>query len=365
MTENLLYQIALTKIEGVGDIIAKNLISYCGGAKEVFKVKKSFLEKIPNIGAATANHIVKFNDFTAIEKEITTLQKHQIKPLFYLDEAYPFRLKNADDSPILLYYKGNANLNQQRIIAIVGTRNATLYGKQFTEQLCEALAPYNVLIVSGLAAGTDTNAHKFALKNNCETIGVLAHGLQTIYPAANRNLAIEMLNKGGLLTEFAYNTPGVKENFPKRNRIVAGLADATIIIESGAKGGSLITAEIANSYNRDVHALPGRINDNWSIGCNALIQQHKAAIIDSIEQLIITLGYTDTKKTKATNQLLLLDNLSESETLVINLLKQSEKAIDQLHFDTKIPMGQLALVLLDLEFKNLVYTLPGKVYGLR
>jgi len=364
MHSELIYQIALTKISGVGDISAKNLISYCGSAEEVFKVKKTFLEKIPGIGKITAESIKHFNNFNVIEKEIKILEKHKITPLYYLNEAYPFRLKNCEDSPIMLYYKGNSNLNQQRIISIVGTRNATVYGKQFTEQLCEALSPYNVLIISGLASGTDTNAHKFCLKNSVETVGVLAHGLHTIYPAANRNLAIEMLGKGGLLTEFAYDTPGMKENFPKRNRIVAGMSDALIIIESGKKGGSLISAEIANSYNKDVYALPGRYTDTWSIGCNNLIQQNKAAIIDSIDQLIFNLGYNDTKKINKDSQLKLLENLSESELVVTNILKNGEKGIDDLHFETKINISQLAFILLDLEFKNIVYSLPGKMYGI-
>lgn len=364
MSPELPYQIALTMIEGVGDMVAKNLISYCGGAKAVFTEKKSFLKKIPNIGEYVAGNVSKFNAFPEIEDEIKLLEKHKIQPLYYLDKAYPYRLKNYDDSPVLLYYRGNADLNHQRIISIVGTRKATMYGKHFTEQFCEALKPHDVLVVSGLASGTDTNAHRFSLKNGLKTIGVLGHGLQTIYPADNRKLAVDMLNNGGLLTESRYNAPGVKENFPKRNRIVAGMCDALIVVESAVRGGSLITAEIANSYNKDVYALPGKINDTWSQGCNRLIQQNKAAIIDDIDELLKTLGYLDAKPKSKTAQVPLLRNLSDPELKVVNYLREGEKGIDDLHFETQINVSQLALILLDLEFSGVINSLPGKKYAM-
>lgn len=364
MHQDLPYQIALTMINGVGDLLARNLISYCGGAKAVFTEKKSLLVKIPSVGEFTASQIASFNDFDIVEKEIKLIEKHNIQPLFYLDEAYPFRLKNHEDSPILLYYKGNADLNHSKIISIVGTRRATPYGRLFTEQLCEALSPYNVLVVSGLASGTDTNAHKYSLKNGLSTVGVLGHGFQFIFPSDNRKLSNDMLQKGGLLTEYLFSTPGVKENFPQRNRIVAGMSDAVIVVESGAKGGSLITAEIANSYNKDVYALPGKYTDMWSSGCNALIQQHKAAIIDTIDELIKSLGYLDQSKQKRSKQLSLLQNLSDPEQKVVTFLSNGEKGIDDLHFGTQINVSQLALILLDLELKGLINSLPGKKYVL-
>jgi DNA processing protein len=363
VSPELPYQISLTKIEGVGDINAKSLVSYCGSAEAVFKEKKSFLEKIPNIGEITARSISKFQDFETVEKEIQIIQKHQIKPIFYLDEEYPARLKNCEDSPIMLYYKGNVNLNQTRVLAIVGTRNATSYGKHFTEQLCEALAPYHVLVVSGLASGTDANVHHFALKSKLSTIGVLGHGLQTIYPSENRNLAIKMLSNGGLLTEFGFGTPGNKENFPRRNRIVAGMCDATIVIESALKGGSLITAEIANSYNRDVFALPGKITDTWSLGCNKLISDNKAAIISSIDQLIFSLGYSK-KVSKKKQQIEMMISLNEDEKKLYEILKKGPISIDELSLQTNMKLSKLALILLDLEFKNLIQSLPGKKYSI-
>ncbi|MES2617211.1 MAG: DNA-processing protein DprA [Bacteroidota bacterium] len=364
MHQDLPYQIALTMINGVGDLLARNLISYCGGAKAVFTEKKRILVKIPSVGEFTAAQIAAFDDFDLVDKEIKLIEKHGITPLFYLDEAYPFRLKNHEDSPILLYYKGNTDLNQSKIISIVGTRKATPYGRLFTEQLCEALSPYNVLVVSGLASGTDTNAHKYSLKNGMPTVGVLGHGFQFIFPSDNRKLSNEMIQHGGLLTEYRFSTPGVKENFPQRNRIVAGMCDALIVVESGAKGGSLITAEIANGYNKDVYALPGKYTDMWSSGCNTLIQQNKAAIIDTIDELIKSLGYLDQPKQKRSEQLPLLQNLSDPEQKVVTYLSNGEKGIDDLHFGTQINVSHLALILLDLELKGLINSLPGKKYVL-
>jgi DNA processing protein len=364
MSPELPYQMALTMVQGVGNLVAKNLISYCGGAEAVFKEKKNFLKKIPNIGEYTASNISRFNGFDEIHKEIKRIEKHKVQTLFYLDKNYPYRLKNHEDSPILLYYRGTANLNHDRIISIVGTRKATVYGKQFTEQLCEALKPHDVLICSGLAAGTDTNAHKYSLKNGLPTVGVLGHGLQTIFPSDNRKLAIDMLAHGGLLTEYRFSAPGVKENFPQRNRIVAGMCDALVVVESGEKGGSLITAEIANGYNKDVYALPGKITDTWSQGCNYLIHQNKAAIIGSVEDLIKTLGFEKTQKPRAA-QLSLLQQLSENELKVVNYLRGGEKGIDDLRYETQINVSQLALILLDLEFNGIINSLPGKKYAMK
>ncbi|MDI1232829.1 MAG: DNA-processing protein DprA [bacterium] len=364
MSPELPYQMALTMVQGVGNTVAKNLISYCGSAQGVFSEKKSFLKKIPNIGEFTANNIATFNGFEEIDQEIKRIEKHKVKTLFYLDKSYPYRLKNYEDSPILMYYRGTADLNHDRIISIVGTRKATVYGKQFTEQLCEAFKQHNVLITSGLASGTDTNAHKYSLKNNIPTVGVLGHGLQTIFPTDNRKLAIEMLDNGGLLTEYRFNAPGVKENFPQRNRIVAGMCDALIVIESGSRGGSLITAEIANGYNKDVYALPGKITDPWSQGCNNLIHQNKAAIIESIDELIKVLGYDQKIKSRAA-QLSLLQHLSDPEMKVVNYLREGEKGIDDLHYETQINVSQLALILLDLEFNGIINSLPGKKYAMK
>ena len=280
-TETLKYQIALTLIPGVGDVLAKNLISYCGSAEEVFKQKKAQLFKIPDIGPVIAESIVKFNSFKRAEEEIKFIEKYKIQPLFYLDKTYPERLKQCYDSPPLLYYKGNVELNQTKILAIVGTRKASDYGKAITEEIISGLSQEGILIISGLAYGIDIYAHKAALKNNLNTIGVVGHGLDTIYPAIHKPVAEKMINQGGILTEFMSKTKMSPENFPARNRIVAGISDAVLIVEAAEKGGALITAEIANSYNRDVFAIPGRSIDTVSRGCNYLIKSNKAALVES------------------------------------------------------------------------------------
>lgn len=223
-------------INGIGNHLAKILYTHCGSAKAVFGEKLSLLKKIPGIGTITAKNIHAFNQFDVVEKELKLIQKNQIKTILYFDDGYPKRLKEIDDSPLVLFSKGRASLDTKRMLAIVGTRNSTSYGKQFIDDFIEALKPYNTTIVSGLAAGTDTNVHKACLRNNIPTIGVLGHGFSTIYPGHNRKLASDMLNEGALLTEFKFNTPGTKENFPRRNRIVAGMCDAVIVAESGIKG---------------------------------------------------------------------------------------------------------------------------------
>ena len=360
----LMYQIAITKIDGVGPNLAKNLIAYCGSAAAVFKQKKSELKKIPGIGSVTAANISKFQNFKSIEQEMELLNKHQIKAYFYLDKDYPQRLKHCDDCPLVLFYKGNADLNAKNVISVVGTRKSTYYGKQFTEELIQTLKDYNVLLISGLASGTDTNAHKSCLKFNLPTVGVLGHGLATIYPCSNYKLSEEMLANGGLLTEYSYYTPGSRENFPKRNRIVAGMCDALIVVESGKKGGSLITADLANQYNRDVFALPGKINDTWSHGCNQLVYKNQAAIISDIDGLITDLNLKPNYSVKSTFKIDLFNALNEKELEIVKQLTIDNLTIDQIYYQTNIDLGQLSLLLLNLELKNIVMVLPGKLYTL-
>src|SRR3954464_1941492 len=268
MKDHLKYEIALTLIPNIGDILAKKLLAYCGSAEQVFKEKRSTLEKIPGIGSIYARGILNHSIFDRAEEEIQFISDHNIQAIFYQDAAYPKRLIYCEDSPILLYFKGETNLNTEKVISIVGTREATEYGKTLCDQLIRDLSGYPVLIVSGLAHGIDAYAHRSALDHQLSTVCVLAHGLDKIYPAINRQLANKMLESGGWLSDFMSGTKADRENFPSRNRIVAGISDATIVIESKAKGGSLITAEIANSYNRDVFAFPGRVDDPYSAGCN-------------------------------------------------------------------------------------------------
>jgi DNA processing protein len=365
MTENLNYKIALTLIPNIGDILAKRLVAYCGGVQAVFEEKKSSLEKIPGIGNFHANAIISHTVFERADEEIKFIKKNDITPLFYLDSNYPKRLTYCEDSPVMLYYKGAANLNSEKIISIVGTREATEYGKKVCEKLIADLAPYKVIVVSGLAYGIDICAHKAALDNNLPTVCTLAHGLDRIYPTIHKSTAQKMLTQGGWLTDFTSNTAPDRENFPRRNRIVAGISDATIVIESKKSGGSLITADIANSYNRDVFAFPGRVDDVCSEGCNNIIKQNKAALIQSAADLIYILGWEQTKNIKAPQQRKLFLDLTSDEELLVNVLKEKNSVtIDDICFASKLPMSKVSALLLTLEFSGIVKSFPGKAYGL-
>ncbi|MBL4669778.1 MAG: DNA-protecting protein DprA [Flavobacteriales bacterium] len=366
MNEQLLYHIAITSIPNIGDITAKNLIAYCGSTEQVFKEKKSVLEKIPGIGAINAQKIIihRTEALVAAEEEIEFITKNKIVPLFYLNDNYPKRLLHCEDGPVLLYSKGNIDYNNQKVISIVGTRKATDYGKDFCNKIVEELVPHKPLLVSGLAYGIDIYSHKAALKNEIPTVGVLAHGLDRIYPSQHRGIAKEMLQNGGLLSDYKSGTNPDRENFPKRNRIVAGMADLTIVIESSKKGGSLITAYIANNYNRDVFALPGRLNDSQSEGCNNLIKNHKAALIQSVKDIEYVMGWETKKKTKQTQTQLFIELTSEQKILTTILAKQDKIGIDELSLQAKIPMSKTASMLLNLEFDGVVKSLPGKLYRL-
>ena len=358
------FQLALTFIDGVGDVLAKNLITYCGGADQVFKQKKTKLLKIPGIGLKAAENIASFNDFKRVERELRFIEKHQIKPLFYLDEEYPNRLKQFADSPILLYYKGKADLNNPKIVGIVGTRKATEYGKQFINELCEALSPTGAIVLSGLAYGIDIHAHKQALTNNLPTIGVMAHGLDRLYPPKHISISKKMVEKGGLLTEFPSETNPDRENFPKRNRIVAGLCDVLVVVETAEKGGAMITADIADSYNKDIMALPGRIYDEMSKGCNKLIRQNKAAIINKPQDLFELMNWDEAIELPPVLQPQLFD-LPDTDLYVVNYIRRKVRiGIDEMSIDLNMDPGILSLRLLDLEFRNIIRTLPGKYFEL-
>lgn len=365
MSDSLKYKIALTLIPSIGDILAKKLLTYCGNAEQIFREKKSTLEKIPGIGAAYAKAVISHSIFDRAEEEMRFITENKIQPIFYSDVAYPKRLTYCEDSPVMLYFKGQTNLNAEKVISIVGTREATDYGKELCEKLIAELGAHQVLIVSGLAYGIDTCAHRAALDNQLSTVCVLAHGLDKIYPSVNKPMANKMLESGGWLSDFTSKVIPDKENFPRRNRIVAGISDATIVIESKAKGGSLITAEIANSYNRDVFAFPGRVNDIFSEGCNNLIKQHKAALIQSAADIVYLLGWEKTNQVNAPVQKQLFIELKPNEELVVNLLKEKNQlAIDDLCLLSKLPMSSVSALLLTLEFSGIIKSLPGKMYRL-
>lgn len=363
MTNDLLYQVALTLVPNIGNVHAKSLVNIYGSAEAVFKAKKKELENIEGIGTIRANSIKAFDNFQSSEEELAFIEKYKITPLFINDKNYPQRLLNCYDSPVLLYYRGNADLNCTKIISIVGTRNNTDYGKIVCEKLIDNLSQENILVISGLAFGIDTIAHKAALKNNLSTIGVLAHGLDRIYPHQNKTLAKQMAEQGGLLTEFISNTNPDKQNFPKRNRIVAGMCDAVIVIETGKKGGSLITAELGNNYNKDVFAIPGRVNDSKSEGCNYLIKNNKAALINNAEDLLELMNWKPQEKKAPKKQRELFIELTEDEKNVIDILQQKDGVqIDELYFKSGLSSSAVAAALLTLEMQGIIASLPGKVY---
>lgn len=361
----LLYQIALTLIPGIGDINAKRLVAYCGSVEAVFTEKKRALLRIPGIGEATVNSLVSHNAFPRAEQEVKFIEKYGIQHYFFLDQAYPARLKQCVDSPLMLYYKGNADLNQQRIVSVVGTRRATDYGRRMCQELIEGLSSLGVLITSGLAYGIDTAAHKAALDLGLSTVAVLGHGLDRIYPQLNKPLAGRIVHQGGLLTEFLSETNPDRENFPKRNRIVAGIADATIVIEAGVRGGALITADIANSYNRDVFAVPGRIGDEFSEGCNNLIRTNRAALVQTAADVKYIMNWDITATASAAAQRELFISLTHEEESLLSVLKQlGDCGIDTLCQETQLMPTKVASALLNLEFEGIVKCLPGKVFRL-
>ncbi len=359
-----LYELAITLVPFVGNKTAKSLIAYCGGAEAVFKENKKNLSKIPGIGPRIINSIINTDVFSKAEKNLTYFDKHNISTHFYLnDETYPQRLKHYDDSPIILFKRGTAQLNAIRTVGIVGTRKPTSYGKAKTQEIIDDLRAYDVQIISGLAYGIDSIAHNHSVQSNVENLAIMGTGQDQIYPAQNKKLADRIMKNGAIISEFPIDTKPDRENFPLRNRIIAGMSDAIIVIQSAQKGGSLITAEYANVYNKDVFALPGRTSDEMSIGCNQLIKTNKAHLLESAKDLAYIMRW-ETSGTKHQQTSLFIE-LSEEEKLILEKIKQvDEAALDWLHHETKMSLSQLANHLLALEFKGIITNLPGKKYGI-
>src|SRR5215203_2402703 len=365
MNNELLHQLALTLVPNIGDVQAKLLVQHFGDVSAIFRAKHSELEKIEGIGTVRAKSIKGFNDFHIAEKELEFIDKFKIKTFFLTDKDYPKRLLNCYDSPTLLFYKGTADLNTSKIVAIVGTRTNTEYGKQFTEKLVKDLSEQNITIISGLAFGIDAMAHKAALKHGLPTVGVVGHGLDKIYPSENSSLAKEMIKEGGgILSEFFSGTKPDKHNFPLRNRIVAGISDATVVVETNIKGGSMITGNLANAYNRDVFAVPGRTTDTKSSGCNHLIKYNKAILLTDASELLEVMGWK-TRKTKPKKQKELFIELSTEEKQVVQLLQQKETvSIDEINITSGLSSSTIAAAILNLELQNVITSLPGKMYKL-
>jgi DNA processing protein len=356
---DIIYKLALKNIPNIGPIQAKNLVSYCGGVKEVFSAQERLLKTIPGIGPKRTADIINFNDFSQAEAEYELIQKNNIKITFYLDDDYPSRLKHYPDSPIVLYSSGNVNYEAYRTVGIVGTRKPSPYGITQCEKIVEELKAYNVTIISGLAYGIDTTAHRKSVEIDMPTIGILGNGLSKLYPATNRQLAQKMKSKGGLVSEFSMNTIPDRENFPQRNRIISALSDVTIVVESAIKGGSMITAIFANEQNKDVFAIPGKNTDTMSAGCNHLIKTNQAHLLSSVKDIAYIMRWEEKEQPK---QMELMLELSDDEKLIIEKLRKEDLGPDSLVYHTGLKLSEISSILLNLEFKGIVKSLPGKKY---
>jgi len=366
MHDQLLYQIALTMIDGVGDILGRQLLQAVGDVKAIFTEKSHVLTKVPGIGTSLAARIKQPEVLRRAEKELAFIEKKKITTYFLPDENYPRRLRECPDAPLLLYFRGNADLNAKHSISVVGTRRVTEYGMYLSEKFISELAKVfpDLLIVSGLAYGVDILSHRNALKAKLPTVGILAHGLNRIYPSIHRDTAIEMLEQGGLATEFPSEASLEKSNFVQRNRIIAGLTEATIVVESPEKGGSLITADLAVSYSRDVYAFPGRVTDTNSQGCNRIINQTKAGLISSAADFISAICWDTSIIAKSQpEQTAIAFPENENSIRVLQLIHEKKEVhINQLSIETQLPVQQVFDILFDLEMDGHIKSVPGNTY---
>jgi len=355
-TEDLLYKIAISLVPGIGS------------AAQVFSEREKVLRAIPGIGTVLAKNILQSKVVARADKEVEFIMKNKVDAHFYLDDSYPQRLRNCVDAPILLFSKGKPNLNFQKVISIVGTRNATEYGRELTDEFILSLAGrgYEIQIISGLAYGIDIQAHRAALRNNLSTVCVLAHGLETVYPSLHRTIAQEMCEKnGGIVSDFLSNSLIDRKNFLRRNRIIAGMADAVIVVESANKGGALLTAELAISYNRDLFAFPGRVGETYSEGCHFLIKSNRAGLIENVGDLEYCMNWQPGSGSPDGYQPRLFNDLTPDEQLVTDILRtDGESMIDLICIRTGLPVSRVSSILLTLEFSGIVKCLPGKVFKL-
>jgi len=363
----LFHILALLRVEGVGDIVAKKLINHCGSAENIFHAKSKQLKSIDGIGDILIKKLKDKSIFEKAEQELKYIEQEKINVLYYQNEQYPERLKHCIDGPVLLFKSGNINLEKRKVISIVGTREITSYGINFCKKLLEELALFNPIIVSGFAYGVDIVAHQAAMDNNLQTIGVLAHGLNQIYPKTHKKFVAKMEQNGGFLTEFWSNSNPDKENFVRRNRIVAGMSEATIVIESAEKGGSLITANLANDYSRDVFAVPGRITDKFSQGCNDLIKTQRANLMSSAADLIYNLGWELETASKSSNDKAIQKQLfvsldNEEQKIYDYLQKNGKQLLDIVALECDFPIYRISSILLNMELKGVIRPLPGKLF---
>lgn len=366
-TESLVHKIALGMIPGVGDITARKLVSYTGSVEAVFSESYRSLTRIPGVGEQLARAVAGREYLAEAAREAEFVEKYGIKVFFYLDDDYPLRLRQCEDSPVTFYFRGKADLNAPFILSIVGTRNATQRGREICQKIVAALSVHfpGLIIISGLAYGIDIAAHKAALASGLPTVAVLGHGLKTIYPSLHSGVAKSILENGGQLTDFSSDTLPERNNFIRRNRIIAGISDATLIVESGLRGGALITADIAASYNRDVMAVPGRPGDEWSAGCNALIRCNKAALVEGHENIEYLLGWKPAALA-APVQTVLFSGMTDSEKKIYEALKtEGDMTVDLLTRLLDMPVNKLSTILLQMELAGLITPCPGSVYRIR
>ncbi len=361
MSEEQFYQLALCFADQIGPVVSRTLVEHCGSARSVFKEKQHLLRRIPRVGGIRLQGLKSKSTLLRAEREMDFILKEGIGMLFFQDEAYPRRLLHCADAPVLLFQKGVADLNPAHALAVVGTRNQSNYGKRATEQLVKDCSIHTPLIVSGLALGVDTTAHEAALRFHCETVAVLGHGLDRLYPYQNKKLAEKIMTQGSLLTEFPSGTKPDAINFPKRNRIVAGMCDATIVVEAAEKGGALITGELASGYQRDVFALPGRVSDPMSKGCLNLIKNHQAHVLTDPQDIIEMLGWENNLNRQSVQIEIPID-LSTEEAQVMSTLGNEQMEIDRISLQSGMTLSQLYALLTALELRGLIKALPGKRY---
>jgi DNA processing protein len=360
--QELFHLLALQKVAGIGDIMAKKLLLHFKNAEAVFKATPKQLTDIEGVGSFIVKNLRDKTIFESAQKELQFIESNQIQTLYFQDENYPARLKHCNDAPVLLFAAGNIDFCNKKTLSIVGTREVTAYGTDFCKKLIEDLAPLNPIIISGFAYGVDIVAHQLAMENDLQTVAVLAHGLNQIYPKSHKKYMAKMEQNGGFITEFWSNSNPDKENFVRRNRIVAGISEATIVIESAEKGGSLITANMANDYNRDVFAVPGRTTDKYSQGCNNLIKTQRANAITSASDLVYMLNW-DVKTSSKTIQKQLFVALEPDEQLVYDyLLKNGKALLDIIALHCDFSIQKTAVLLLNMELKGLIRPLPGKEF---
>jgi DNA processing protein len=360
--QELFYLLALQAVDGVGDIIAKKLLMHFGSAEAVFKAKTTQLAAIEGIGTILLKNLKDQSVFAKAERELQFIASRQLTVTSYQDTKYPERLKHCFDSPLVLFSSGNIDLQNQKTISIVGTRQITSYGLEFCRKFMEELAPMNPVIVSGFAYGVDIAIHQLAMENNLQTIGVVAHGLNQIYPKSHKKYVAKMEENGGFMTEFWSSSNPDKENFVRRNRIVAGMTEATIVIESAERGGSLITANLANDYNRDVFAVPGRVSDKYSQGCNTLIKTQKANVLTSASDLIYMLNWDIEKEVKSIQKQLFIALDDDEQKIYDYLLQSGKELLDVIALRCDFPIYKISGILLNMELKGVIRPLPGKLF---